>query len=263
MKSTSTSDLLIRVSRVNLMFNANIYRSQTWRDAFTSFASEPKAFLLRSRDRIHVVKDVSFDIRRDDRIGIIGVNGAGKTSICRCIAGMYKPNTGTIETFGKVRAIFEPGIGIVPELTGRENAELLAKMIYPNDPQQKELIEDALTFSELGEFLDIPYKFYSKGMQMRLCLSVISAKACDVLLLDEVFDGADLFFQEKLAKRVLRIIRDSGAVIFVSHSPEQIHEVCNRVILLHQGRIVFDGDVEEGIRRYRALTPAGEMKLTV
>lgn len=261
MKSTSTSDVLIRVQRMNLVFKASLYRSWTWRDAFTTLVKDPINSLLKTPDRIHVSKNMSFEVRRGDRIGIIGVNGAGKTSLCRCIAGMYAPNSGTIERFGKVRAIFEPGIGIVPELTGRENAELLAKLIYPADPAQKDLIEDALGFSELGQFLDVPYRLYSKGMQARLCLSLISAKPCDVLILDEVFDGADLFFKEKLSRRVLNIIQSSGAVLFVSHSPDQVLQVCNRVILIHQGSILFDGSVEEGVRRYRELSPAREMKI--
>jgi ABC-type polysaccharide/polyol phosphate transport system ATPase subunit len=263
MPSTSTSDVLLNLDRVNLVFKADVYRARTWRDVFTSLASNPVDFLVSSPDRIHIAKNVSFKISKGERVGIIGVNGAGKTSLCRCISGMYSPTSGKLETFGKVRAIFEPGIGIVPELTGRENAELLAKLMFPGDPEQVSMVNEALEFSELGQFLDVAYKYYSKGMQARLCLSLISAKACDVLILDEVFDGADLFFKEKLSKRVLKMIEESGAVLFVSHSPEQVHEICNRVIWLHHGQVMFDGDVQEGIERYRALMPVKEMRVGV
>jgi ABC-2 type transport system ATP-binding protein len=261
MSSSSTSNLLIKVSNVDLVFKADMYRSQTWRDVFVSATSHPIDFLVKPRDRIHVIKNASFEVHRGDRVGIIGVNGAGKTSICRCIAGMYVPNRGSIETFGGVRAIFEPGIGIVGELTGRENAHLLSKLIYPGDPDRLRLVEDALKFSELGQFLDISYKYYSKGMQTRLCLSLVSAKPCDVIILDEVFEGADVFFKEKLSRRILKMINESGAALFVSHSPEQIHEVCNRVILLDHGRIIFDGGVKEGLEKYWATVPKAEMRV--
>ena len=133
--------------------------------------------------------------------------------------------------------------------------------MYPSESNRKALVEEALIFSELGQFLDIAYKFYSKGMQARLCLSLVSSKPCDVIILDEVFDGADIFFREKLSKRILKMIKESGAALFVSHSPEQVHEVCNRVILLDGGKIIFDGDVITGIERYRALAPKDQMEI--
>jgi ABC-type polysaccharide/polyol phosphate transport system ATPase subunit len=264
MKSSSTSEnpeVLVKVSNVDLVFKTDMYRSQSLRDVFVSATTHPIDFLIKPRDRIHIIKDMSFEIRRGDRVGIIGVNGAGKTTICRCIARMYVPNRGKIDTFGKVRAIFEPGIGVIPELTGRENVELLSKLIYPGDPDRKAIVEEAMKFSELGQFLDIAYKYYSKGMQARLCLSLVSAKPCDVIILDEVFDGADIFFREKMARRVLNLIKESGAALFVSHSPEQVHEVCNRVLLIDHGKIIFDGPVKEGLEKYWATVPAKEMRV--
>ena len=261
MPSTSTSDPLVRLNQVNLVFYTDVYRPRTWREVFTRMTSNPIDFLGSSPDRLHVVRNVSFEIKKGERVGILGVNGAGKTSLCRCIAGMYHPTTGTIETAGNVRAIFEPGIGVVPELTGRENGDLLAHLLFPGDPARESIVKEALDFSELGEFLDISYKYYSKGMQARLSLSLVSAKPCDVLILDEVFDGADLFFKEKLSKRVLKMIKESGAVLFISHSPDQIREVCNRVLVMHHGRIEFDGPVAEGVDRYRNLNPSGKMSV--
>jgi ABC-type polysaccharide/polyol phosphate transport system ATPase subunit len=264
MRSTSTSEkqkTLIRVSRLNLVFKTDVYQSKTLRDSFVDVLSNPFRIFTDSRDRVHVAKDVSFEIAQGERVGIIGVNGAGKTSICRCLAGMYVPNTGRVETFGKVRAIFDTALGIMPELTGRENLDLLARFMFPDDPHKDELVAEAAEFSELGRFLDIRYKFYSKGMQARLCLSLISCKPCEILILDEVFDGADIFFRKKLSLRVLKMIQESGAVIFVSHSPEQIHEVCNRVILLNKGRIEFDGPVSEGIQRYQEIAPPVAMEM--
>ena len=141
-----------------------------------------------------------------------------------------------------------------PELTGRENAQLLVEFIFPQIPDEHDdIIKEALEFSELGHFVDVPFKFYSNGMQARLCLSLISARPCELLMLDEVFDGADQFFRKKIAARIRNIIDQSGAVIFVSHSTDQIAEVCNRVLVLDKGRLLFDGSPQEAIKIYSAL----------
>jgi ABC-type polysaccharide/polyol phosphate transport system ATPase subunit len=191
-------------------------------------------------------------------VGLLGVNGTGKTSLCRCIAGIYAPTSGKIAMNGRLRAIFDTAVGIQPELTGMENARLLAELIYPeSDYDRERLVQEATEFSELGKFLDVPYRLYSNGMQARLCLSLISSQPCDLLILDEVFDGADAFFREKIAARILKMISRSGAVLFVSHGADQIQRVCNRLIVIRDGSIAHDGDVEEGLALYAR---AGERK---
>jgi ABC-type polysaccharide/polyol phosphate transport system ATPase subunit len=188
----------------------------------------------------------------------LGVNGAGKSSLCRCIAGMYKPTTGSVEVFGETRAVFNTNIGIQPDLTGRENAELLTQFLYPglSKNDAKELINDAINFSELGRFIDAPFRLYSNGMQTRLSLSLVSARPTDLLILDEVFDGADTFFKEKISLRVQKMIQLSGAALFVSHSPDQVLKVCNRAIVLDQAQIVFDGEPSEALNFYKKMRPA-------
>src|SRR5690606_40243843 len=178
-------------------------------------------------DQLHVLKGIDLKLNRGDRLGILGVNGSGKTTLCRCISGMYVPTKGTININGEVRSIFDTSVGIIPELTGRENAYLLSRFIFPHisKEERKRIVEEALDFTELGHFLDTPYRTYSKGMQARLSLSIISSKPTDLLILDEVFDGADEFFQAKISKRVLDMIHNSGSVIFVSHSPDQVIQI--------------------------------------
>lgn len=254
----STSETLLKIERLNLVFHASVHRSWTLREAFVRAASDPLRALLSEKDRLHVAKDIDLEVRKGERVGIIGVNGSGKTSLCRCIAGMYPPTSGKVSVRGQVRAVFDTSVGINPELTGRENAELLSYFMFGDDPKRQALVEEALQFSELGRFLDVPYKLYSNGMQARLCLSLISAKPCDILILDEVFDGADAFFKEKISERVLKMIEGSGAVFFVSHSAEQLKTVCNRLIVLHQGQVAYDGDVGEGLRLYEQLGKGGQ-----
>ncbi len=246
------------LDKVNLTFKTDYYRSGSFRDSFTRLVKDPLSVLSTPRDRLHVTRNVSLSAKIGERIGIMGLNGSGKTTLCRCIAGMYLPTTGSVERRGIMRAIFDTSIGIHAELTGRENARLLAEFMYPEVEDKHSLVEDALTFSGLGRFVDVPYRNYSNGMQARLCLSIISACPCDLLILDEVFDGADSHFREKVTARILNVIRGSGVVLFVSHSPEQVRLVCNRVLVLDKGEKAFDGPVEEGIAFYERLATTQE-----
>src|SRR5690606_3638154 len=202
-------------------------------------------------------------VNRGERIGVLGINGAGKTSLCRCIVGMITPNSGMISLNGRVRGIFDTSVGVIPELTGRENAALVGSLLFPelSKRQLSEIVEDAIEFSELGEFANVPFSKYSKGMQTRLSLSLVSSISTDLLVLDEVYDGADLYFQQKISKRISKVIKDSGAVIFVSHSLDQIKAVCNRLILLENSKITFDGKVEDGIQLYSKIISKQGLKI--
>jgi ABC-type polysaccharide/polyol phosphate transport system ATPase subunit len=255
MKSSLNSNQIISVQNLNLVYEVNHYSNKSVRDLFIGLVGSPLKTLRAKERYYHVLKDINFDIHQGDRVGLIGVNGAGKTSLCRCIAGMVSPNTGNILIDGKVRAIFDTGVGVVPELTGRENAEVICALLYPEigPGEREQLINESLEFSELGEFLDVPYLKYSKGMQARLSLSLVSARGCDLLVLDEVYDGADIFFQEKISKRVHKMMENSGAVLFVSHSIDQIEKACNKLIILDNSQIIYNGDIANGISLYRGL----------
>ena len=215
---------------------------------------------VRSIDFIFL-ENWNLSIKKGERVRIIGLNGTGKTS-CRCIAGVYQPTTGRVLVNGKIRAVFDASVGMLPELTGRENAELLFKFLYPEETLKSILLEESLQFSELGAFLESPYKDYSNGMKTRLFLSIISAKPADILVLDEVFQGADHLFSEKVRNRILNIISQSGIVLFVSHTEVSVRKVCNRVLILKEGTVVYDGAVEEGLRIYSGSPPVATVRET-
>jgi ABC-type polysaccharide/polyol phosphate transport system ATPase subunit len=241
---------LLEVEGLNLVFRTSLHRAWNWRDVFTRMARWQRARSQGSQELLQIAKNISFRVDAGDRVALIGVNGAGKTSLCRCIAGFYAPTSGVIRHAGKVRAVFDTTLGAYPELTGRENLKILAQLMYPDEEDTTEICEESAVFSELGEFLDMPFRLYSNGMQARLCLSLISARPAELLILDEVFDGADRFFREKISRRILSMIQKSGAVIFVSHSTAQIEQVCNRLVLLKEGQIAYDGPVSEGLELY-------------
>lgn len=250
MTSTENSDLLLKVSHLRVHFELEHYHHNGLRDVFVQAVSHPLDFLLKEKELFYVLDDINFEIKRGMRIGILGVNGCGKTTLCRCLAGMMVAQQGTIDTKADIRAIFDTGSGIMPELTGRENALLLARMFFPKEKDIVSIVNEAIEFSELGHFIDIPFKQYSRGMQSRLLLSLISAKTTDILILDEVFDGADVFFQKKIAARMKALIERAGATVFVSHSADQVREVCNKTMVLNKGKVHFFGDVEDGIKAY-------------
>lgn len=243
-------DLILSVENLKLAFPKKLYQSSSLRDVFISSLSRPQA--MSSMDILVVLNNINFKMHAGDRVGILGKNGVGKSTLCRTISGYYKPPAGKITVKGSVRALYEASLAFYPELSGRENLEVLAEIFYDRNKDDFEsLLKESIEFSELGEAIDAPLKTYSKGMQLRLTLSLLSAKPCDLLILDEVFDGADEFFRKKLSERVRNLIDRSGCVILVSHQEGQILEICNRVLVMKNGQIVFDGKPEEAFKVYR------------
>ena len=250
MTSTTSSEILLSVKNLKVHFELEHYQNNNLREVFISAITSPIEYFIKKPELLHVIDDVSFDIKRGMRLGLLGVNGSGKTTLCRCLAGMMVPQKGSIKTEAQVRAIFDIGTGIMPDLTGRENAFLLARLFFPEMKDLKPLVNESLEFSELGHFLDIPFRQYSKGMQARLMLSLVSSQPTDILILDEVLDGADYFFQQKLSVRMKNFIKSTGATIFVSHSADQVREVCDVVLVMNKGKLGFFGGVEEGLEYY-------------
>jgi ABC-2 type transport system ATP-binding protein len=255
MNSTSGSEVLMSVKDIKIFFEIEHYLHKGIRDVFTSALAHPFDYLMRQPELLYVINGVSFDITRGMRLGIMGTNGSGKSTLCRSLAGMMQPQMGKIISNKEVRAIFDTGTGVVSELTGRENAYLLARLFFPTMKNLRPVVEEAIEFSELGHFIDVPFMNYSKGMQSRILLSLISSVPSEILILDEVFDAADIFFQKKFAARMRKFIESAGATIFVSHNVDQIRQVCNHLIVLNKGKIHFQGGIEEGYQEYLKLNP--------
>lgn len=253
MPSTSESEVLLKVENLRIFFELEHFHHRGMRDVFVSAVTHPVEYFMKQNELLYVVDNVSLEITRGMRLGIVGTNGSGKTTLCRAIAGMIQPQEGRVITQSDVRAIFDTGTGVVPELTGRENAYLLGRLFFPTVKDLKPIVEEAIEFSELGHFIDIPFMQYSKGMQSRILLSLISSVPTEILILDEVLDGADIFFQKKLAERMKSFIRNAGASIFVSHSIDQIRQVCTSLLVLHKGKVQYMGPIGPGWNEYLKL----------
>lgn len=250
--NTNVEENILEIDGFSVIYEVPYYRGQSLRDLFVGLFSSPVKYFLNKDNRIVVINNLSLTLRKGERLGILGNNGCGKSSLCRYISGLHG-HVPQIKVNGRVKAIFETEAAVLPELSGRENLEVLIHMFYPecSKAERMEIQKDVESFCDLGNFLDVPFKLYSKGMRARLFLSLISARPTDLLILDEVFNGADHFFSEKITRRVKDLIEQSGAVIFVSHSFDTVKEVCNRVIVLKDRTIVFDGDPEQGIQYYK------------
>ena len=250
---SKSSDVILDVKNFSISYSVPFYKNNSFRDVFVSAVSSPIDFFFQTNDRVLLLDNINLKVMKGDRIGILGNNGSGKTSFCRYVSGIHKTSEKNIKVNGVVKGIFDTEVAILPELSGKENLELLTHFFYPevSKAERKTIVEETATFCDLGKYIDVPFKLYSKGMKARIFLSLISSKAVDLLILDEVFNGADHFFNGKITQRIKETIHKSGAVIFVSHSNELIVEVCNRVLVFNNKKIVFDGDPIEGVAFYK------------
>lgn len=199
---------------------------------------------------VGALEGVSLTLRRGDRLGLIGHNGSGKSSLLRVIGGIYEPCEGRIEVEGRVLSLFDPMLGMSHECTGRENVVLRGIFIGLTPRQALGRIDEIAAFSELGDFLDLPLKTYSAGMQLRLAFSIATAFDPEILLLDEQFLMVDAALMEKAERRLKAFVARAGIVVQASHSERLIRETCDKVALLEQGRIVATGAPDEMFALY-------------
>lgn len=196
------------------------------------------------------LKDISFEVRRGEVLGIIGHNGAGKSTLLKVISGILKPTSGIVQVNGVVVPMLELGSGFDFDLTGRENIFLNGSILGYSEKFLKSKYDEIVEFSELGQFIDVPLRNYSSGMVMRLAFSIATVVQPDILIVDEILAVGDADFQEKSKKRMLELMGGGTTVLFVSHSLDQIREMCDKVIWLDHGQMKMDGETQEVCNAY-------------
>jgi ABC-2 type transport system ATP-binding protein len=196
----------------------------------------------------------SFDLRvgRGEAVALIGSNGSGKSTALRLIAGIYRPSSGTIRTYGRLTAVIELGAGFHPELTGADNVALYAAVLGLGRRELMARFDEVVEFAEMREFMDTPLKYYSSGMEARLAFSVAVCLQPDILLLDEVLAVGDQAFRDRCLARLRAYHARGGTLILVSHEVDQVRELCTRAVWLEQGVLRMDGDVDQVLAAYRA-----------
>jgi len=235
-------DVAIRISSLSKCYQ--IY--DTPRDRLKQFVFPPLARVTGKSPRQYfrefwALKDVSFEVKKGETIGIIGRNGSGKSTLLQMICGTLCPTSGSVRTFGRIAALLELGSGFNPEFTGRENIYLNASVLGLSTEEIDEQYDQIVAFAEIGDFIDQPIKVYSSGMHVRLAFAVITHVNAEILIIDEALSVGDAFFVQK-CMRFLRDFMEKGTVLFVSHDTGAVLNLCSHAIWLHEGVIAGAGD---------------------
>jgi ABC-type polysaccharide/polyol phosphate transport system ATPase subunit len=204
----------------------------------------------RQRVVVEALRDVSFEVKRGDRLALIGHNGAGKTTLLRVLAGIYEPLRGRVSTNGRIAPLFDISLGMDLDATGYENIRIRGLYLGMTEAEIAEKTQEIAEFTELGEFLHMPTRTYSLGMRTRLAFGVSTSITPEILLLDEGIGAGDARFVEKADARLHAFIERAGIMVLASHSMGLMKHFCNRAIVLEHGVVRFAGDVDEAILVY-------------
>ncbi|MGC8786060.1 MAG: ABC transporter ATP-binding protein [Anaerolineae bacterium] len=204
-----------------------------------------------SREEFWVLRDLNLEVEQGEMLGIIGSNGAGKSTLLKLIAGIIQPTSGKITVKGRLAALLELGAGFHPDLTGRENIFLNGSILGLTAREMRSRFDDIVSFAELEKFIDMPLKYYSSGMQVRLGFSIATSLDPDILLIDEVLAVGDEAFQKKCIARIDEFRRCGKTILFVSHNLEAIKQLCTRVLWLETNQPAVEGPALEIAEEYR------------
>ena len=256
-------DIMIRVRNVRKKYRLGQIGGGTLRGDLQSWwarkrGKEDPNTLIGTDQRLigttfMALNGLSFDVYKGEAVGIIGSNGAGKSTLLKLLTHVTAPTEGDIDLYGRVASMLEVGTGFHPEMTGRENVYLNGAILGMTRAEIDAKMNEIIEFSEVGDFIDTPVKRYSSGMYVKLAFSVAAHLDSEIMIMDEVLAVGDMKFQKKcLTKMRQAAKRDGKTVLYVSHNMATIRDLCDRCIVLDKGKIVFDGDVDEGIAIYLA-----------
>ena len=246
-KNITSLENIITINHLSKSFKLPIERSWGLKQAIFNRLKGVKGYVNQE-----VLKDISFNVKKGEFLGIIGRNGSGKSTLLKILAGIYVPDTGSITVNGSIVPFIELGVGFNPELTGRENVYMNGAMLGFSNEDMDQMFDDIVKFAELEPFMDQKLKNYSSGMQIRLAFSIAIRARGDILILDEILAVGDATFQEK-CNQYFASLNKEQTVILVTHSMENVRQFCDRAILIEQGKIVEEGDPEKVADAYMKL----------
>lgn len=198
-------------------------------------------------DSFLALDDISFTVEEGESVGLMGLNGSGKSTLLKLISGVMKPDAGQVRTRGRIAGLIAAGAGFHPQLTGRENLYLNAAILGMNEAETRRKFDQIVEFAAIGKFLDTPVGHYSSGMSARLGFAVASHADSDIFIIDEALAVGDRPFKRKCLARMDEIKKEGRTMFYVSHAPGSVRQMCTRALVLVDGKLGFDGPVNEGI----------------
>ncbi len=236
----------VELRDIEMHFNMSSERLESLKEYFLKIVKRK----LRFEDFVALDK-VSFDIKKGDVFGIVGLNGSGKSTTLKVISGILRPTKGTVETAGVIAPLIELGAGFDMELTARENIYLNGSVLGYSKKFMDEKFDDIVEFSEMRDFLDVPMKNYSSGMVARIGFAIATCTTPDILIVDEILAVGDFLFQQKCEERINKMMQGDTTVIIVSHSIDQIERLCKHCAWLEHGKLKMIGETKEVCDAYK------------
>lgn len=243
---TKKNEDMIIINNVGMKFNLGIERSYSIKEAFINVFKGKN----NKKSYFWALDDVSATIKTGEVVGLIGSNGAGKSTLLKVVSGVMKPTKGSVIVNGAISPMIELGAGFDPELTARENIYLNGSILGYSEEMLKNQFNEIVEFSELKDFLDVPVKNFSSGMVAKLAFSIATIVNPEVLIVDEILGVGDLRFRDKSTAKMMQMIGGGTTVLYVSHSIEQIKQICSRVIWLEKGKIKMIGSTDKVCDEY-------------
>lgn len=238
---------IVSVQNVSIVFNLASERVDSLKEYVLKLLK--KELLMQ---QFHALRDINLEIMRGESVALIGVNGSGKSTLLKTIAGVLHPTTGSVHVYGSIAPMIELGAGFDPELTARENVFLNGAVLGHDRKFMESHFNSIIDFAELWDFVDVPVKNFSSGMVARLGFAIATEIRADVLIVDEVLAVGDFRFQEKCKKRMEDMMSGGTTVLFVSHSTDQVRQLCQKAVWLKKGVIQMYGEVNEVCSCYEA-----------
>ena len=235
----------IVVDHMSMMFNLNKEKVDNIKEYFIKLVTRKLHFT-----EFWALNDISFTVEKGDRVGVLGFNGAGKSTLLKVIAGVLKPTKGTVKVNGVIAPMLELGAGFDMNYSGKENIYLYGATMGYSRKFIEEKYDEIVEFSELKDFIEVPVKNYSSGMRARLGFAIATAVEPEILILDEVLSVGDAKFRKKSEAKIRSMFDKGITVLFVSHSVDQVLNICNKAIILDKGRIIAQGSAEEICEKY-------------
>lgn len=239
-------DIAISVNNVSMMLNLNRDKVMGLKE-YVVKALQRKLYF----DEFWALQDISFDVKKGEVLGILGLNGSGKSTLLKLIAGVFKPTKGSITVNGAISPLLELGSGFDPEFSAKENVYMNGAMFGHPPSHMNKLYKDIMDFAELWEFENVPLKNFSSGMQGRLGFAVATQVDPNILIIDEILGVGDFLFAQKCEKRIGEMLGKGATVLLVSHAAHTIKSLCNRAMLLRQGKMICIGNTAEVCEAYQ------------